>query len=246
MRSLIEAIARERRALFACLIIVTGFVLITAAIMHAVEMNAQPDRFGTIPDAMWWAVVTLTTVGYGDVVPVTPLGKVVAGFTALLGLVMLALPIGIIATSFAEVIHRRDFVVTWGLIARVPLFHDLSAADIAEIMRYLRSQFVAPGVTVVRRGDPADAMFFIASGEVEIELPQGPAVLGEGQFFGEIALLEETLRSATVRSRAPTRLLALDARDFRAIISQFPEIGRHIRATAEARRLEQDESAQKD
>ena len=122
MRSLYEAIVNERRALLACLIILGSLVLAAASIMHLAEHDAQPEKFGTIPDAMWWAVVTLTTVGYGDVVPITALGKVIAGVIAIMGLGMLALPVGIIATSFAEVIHRRDFVVTWGMISRVPLF----------------------------------------------------------------------------------------------------------------------------
>ena len=122
MRSLYEAIVNERRALLACLIILGSLVLAAASIMHLAEHEAQPEKFGTIPDAMWWAVVTLTTVGYGDVVPITALGKVIAGVIAIMGLGMLALPVGIIATSFAEVIHRRDFVVTWGMVSRVPLF----------------------------------------------------------------------------------------------------------------------------
>ena len=70
---------RERRALFGCLVILFGTTLIAAALMHLVERHVQPDKFGTIPDAMWWAIVTLGTIGYGDVVPVTPLGKLIAG-----------------------------------------------------------------------------------------------------------------------------------------------------------------------
>lgn len=135
IRSLYEAILNERRALLACLIILASLVLAAASVMHLVEHQAQPDKFGTIPDAMWWAIVTLTTVGYGDVVPITPLGKVVAGIIAVMGLGMLALPVGIIATSFAEVIHRRDFVVTWGMVSRVPLFRELEAEDVAHVMR---------------------------------------------------------------------------------------------------------------
>ena len=77
IRSLYEAVYDERRALAACLIILIGLVITTASLMHIVERAAQPDKFGTIPDAMWWAVITLATVGYGDVVPITPLGKIV-------------------------------------------------------------------------------------------------------------------------------------------------------------------------
>jgi voltage-gated potassium channel len=122
LRSLLEALYVERRALFGCAVILAGATLISATFMHLAERDAQPDKFGTIPDAMWWSVVTLGTIGYGDVVPVTPLGKLVAAITILWGLVMIALPVGIIATAFSEQIHRRDFVVTWGMVARVPLF----------------------------------------------------------------------------------------------------------------------------
>ena len=78
MRSLLDVIRAERRALFGCLVIFVGATLIAAAVMHVAERGAQPDKFGTIPDAMWWAIVTLGTVGYGDVVPVTPLGRMIA------------------------------------------------------------------------------------------------------------------------------------------------------------------------
>ena len=135
MRSLLEALYAERRALFGCVVILFGTTLITASFIHLAEREAQPDKFGTIPDAMWWAIVTLGTIGYGDAVPVTPLGKLVAAVTIMCGLVMIALPVGIIANAFSDQIHRRDFVVTWGMVARVPLFNGLDAAAIAQIMR---------------------------------------------------------------------------------------------------------------
>src|SRR5262249_14500719 len=117
MRSLLDVLYRERRALFGCFVILFGAMLFAADIMYLVERHVQPDKLGTIPDAMWWAIVTLGTVGYGDVVPVTTLGRIVATATIFVGLIMVALPIGIIATAFAEEIHRRDFVVTWSMVA---------------------------------------------------------------------------------------------------------------------------------
>src|SRR5262249_32610706 len=119
MRSLIEALYTERRALFGCFVILIGITFVTASLMHIAERHVQPDKLGTIPDAMWWAIVTLGTIGYGDVVPMTALGRIVATATIFVGLIMVALPIGIIATAFAEEIHRRDFVVTWSMVARV-------------------------------------------------------------------------------------------------------------------------------
>jgi len=229
IRSLYEAILQEKRALLACLIILASLVLVAASVMHLIEHDAQPEKFGTIPEAMWWAVVTLTTVGYGDVVPVTALGKVVAGLVAIMGLGMLALPVGIVATSFTEVIHRRDFVVTWGIISRVPLFRDLDADDVAQIMRFLRSHTAVPGEIVVRRGELGHSMYFIASGQIELERPKHPsAVIGEGDFFGELAVLKPTRRTTTARALVRTDLLMLDASDLRRLMAERPELGRRV------------------
>jgi voltage-gated potassium channel len=182
--------------------------------------------------------VTLTTVGYGDVVPVTLAGRIIAGFTMMLGLMMLALPIGIVSTAFAEQIHRREFVVTWGMIARVPLFSKLSAAEIAEVMNCLRAQSVPAHTIVVRRNDPATSLYFIAGGEVEVEAGTGHIRLGEGQFFGEMALLRQRRRTATVRSTLATKLLVLDAADLHGLMERNPLIRETLETTARTREEE--------
>lgn len=82
-------------------------LFVSATLLYAIEGKGQPEEFGSIPRAMWWAVVTLTTVGYGDVYPATPLGKMVAGFVAVMGVGMVALPAGILANSFAERLRNR-------------------------------------------------------------------------------------------------------------------------------------------
>lgn len=235
MRSLLDVLYSERRALFGCVVILFGTTLIAAAAMHVVEGRVQPDKLGTIPDAMWWAIVTLGTIGYGDVVPVTFLGKVIAAVTIFLGLVMIALPVGIIANAFAEEIHRRDFVVTWGMVARVPLFAELNATDIADIMRLLRAQQVEPGAMIMRRGEPGHSMYFIAAGEVEIELPQKRVRLGVGQFFGEVAVLRQARRSANVIALVRTSLLVLDAQDLHALMQRDTRIAQRIREVARSR-----------
>lgn len=229
MRSLGAALRAEKRALFASAVILVGTVVIAAAAMHLAEQAAQPDKFGSIPQSMWWAIVTLTTVGYGDVVPATVAGKIIAGFTMVAGLMMLALPVGIVATAFAEEIHRREFVVTWGMIARVPLFARLDAAGIAEIMRYLRAQTVPSGAVIVRRGEQAESMFFVADGEVEVEIDTTHHMrLADGGFFGEVALLRRSTRLATVRALRATKLLVLDSVDLQALMERNPELGLHL------------------
>ncbi len=235
MRSLLDVLYRERRALFGCVVITLGTALVAAALMHLAEGRVQPDKLGTIPDALWWAIVTLGTIGYGDVVPVTALGKLIATGTIFLGLVMIALPVGIIATAFAEQIHRRDFIVTWAMIARVPLFAELDAAEISDIMQLLRAQVAEAGQVIVRVGEPAHSMYFIASGEVEIAVRHERLRLGVGQFFGEVAVLRRSRRSATVTALSRTSLLVLDAQDLHALMQRDARVAARIKDVVEKR-----------
>ena len=229
MRSLLDVLYRERRALFGCLVIAMGTALVSAALMHLAEGKVQPDKLGTIPDALWWAIVTLGTIGYGDVVPVTALGKVIATGTIFLGLIMIALPVGIIATAFSEQVHRRDFIVTWGMIARVPLFAELDAGEISDIMQLLRAQVAQAGEVIVRAGEPAHSMYFIAAGEVEVALKRERLRLGVGQFFGEVAVLRRARRSATAVALTRSNLLVLDAQDLHALMQRDPRIATRVK-----------------
>ena len=232
MRSLLDALYAERRALAGCLVILLGTALVAAALMHLAERTAQPDKFGTIPDALWWAIVTLGTVGYGDAVPITALGRLIAGITIFAGLLMVALPVGIVATAFANEVHRRDFIVTWGLVARIPLFSTLTAPEIADVMSVLRARKVDAGTVIARRGEPAHSMYLIADGEVELKLKHRPIRLVAGQFFGEIAALRHSRRSATATSTMPTRLLVLDASDLHALMDRQPILAGRIEEAA--------------
>ncbi len=235
LASLAEAIYAERRALVACGVILIGAMLLAASAMNLAEREVQPDTFGTIPEAMYWAIVTLTTVGYGDAVPLTPVGRVIAAVTAVMGLIMLALPVGIIASAFSREIHRRDFVVTWSMVARVPLFANLDAHEIATVMQCLRSRSCTPGEVIVRKGDEAHSMYLIASGDVEVVLPGEHVRLGPGDFFGEMAILRRRRRSATVKASTHCRLLVLDADDLHELLEANPSIAEHVHKVAKAR-----------
>lgn len=228
LRSLIMALASERRAIMASGIIIGGVVLTAATALHLVEAEAQPDAFGSIPAAIWWALATVTTVGYGDVVPVTALGKSIAAIVMVMGYVLLALPVGIVATAFAREIHSREFVVTWGMVARVPLFEELTPTEIAEIAKLLHSQAAVRGEIIVRSGEPADSMYFIVSGTVEIKLPTDTFEMHDGNFFGEMAVLRRGRRSATVTAVTDCRLLVLDGEGLHRMMRRKPEIGDRI------------------
>jgi voltage-gated potassium channel len=92
----------RREELTVSLVLVLTLVVISSTLMYAVEHDAQPKIFGSIPDATWWGIVTLTTVGYGDTYPITVPGKLIAGVSVLLGVGLFALPAGIIASGFSE------------------------------------------------------------------------------------------------------------------------------------------------
>lgn len=101
-----RVVYRKRFELTSTAIIAVFLLVVAAALLHAAEGTEQPDRFGSLPDAMWWAVVTMTTVGYGDVYPVTPLGRVLGSFVAFLGVGLFALPTGILGAGFLEESNR--------------------------------------------------------------------------------------------------------------------------------------------
>jgi len=101
LQTLGRVIADECRALLGALLVMLVLLLFASTVIYFLEREAQPDKFGSIPAAAWWALSTLTTVGYGDVVPVTPWGKVIGGIVMLLGVCTFALPIAIVATGFS-------------------------------------------------------------------------------------------------------------------------------------------------
>lgn len=228
----------ERRAIFGAVIVMFGLIVVSATIMYELEGEAQPGHFGSIPRAMWWAVTTLTTVGYGDAVPITWAGKAMAGLVMIAGFGMFALPVAIISTGFAAEIHRREFVVTWGMVARVPLFSGLDAITIGSLVQLLHAQVVEAGTVLGRKGDEATAMYFIMSGRVQIEFPSGPVELGEGEFFGEMALLESRRRAATITALSRCSLLKLQSADFSRFLSRHPEMRAKITAVAQDRVLD--------
>jgi len=228
-------IRNEGRALLATLLVVAVLLVLESSVMYVLEREAQPQVFASIPHAMWWAIVTIATVGYGDMFPITPAGKVFGGAVMVIGIAIFAVPAGILATGFASEIRKRDFVVTWQTVANVPLFAGLDAARIAEIARLLKRQVVPAQFAVVRRGDSADAMFFIMGGEVQVDVAPTPVRLTRGHYFGEIALLRDTVRTATVTTLSECQLLSLDVADFRRLLDANPGLKATITRTAEAR-----------
>lgn len=107
LQTLGRVVLSRQRELFAILIVELTVLLLASSAMYFIEGEAQPEQFGTIPRAMWWAVVTLSTVGYGDTAPITDMGKLVAGFVAMFGVAMFALPAGVLGAAFSEELKKK-------------------------------------------------------------------------------------------------------------------------------------------
>ena len=107
LQALTIAITSRRNELLAVVSVVGALLVLASSLMFYVENSAQPDKFSSIPATMWWGIITVTTVGYGDVSPITPLGRLLAGVIALLGIGIFALPAGILGSGFMEQVARR-------------------------------------------------------------------------------------------------------------------------------------------
>jgi voltage-gated potassium channel len=213
----------EFRPLMSALFIMVLLIVSTSTLLYFVERDVNPS-FASVPHAMWWSVVTLATLGYGDVVPATVLGKVFGGMVAILGLCMFALPASILASGFTEEMRRQSFVSTWHLVAKVPFFTKLQANQIAEVASLLKVYRAVKGEVLMREGDLGECMYFLVNGQVEVLGRTGTFLLKQGDFFGEIALLEQRPRTATVRAATRCQLLILDAREFHKFVSAYPNL----------------------
>ncbi len=224
LESLGRVIYHERRALLAALVIMLGILFVSASIMYFVERRAQPEDFGSIPAALWWAVTTLTTVGYGDVVPVTLPGRLVGGIVMIFGLGLYAIPIGIIASGFSNEIHRQEIVVRFDHVRRIPLFEGLEPKALSDVVRLFRSSVTEPGEVISRSGESGAGVYFILSGYADAIAPGSKVPLGPGDIFGESVPVGGSFREIAVIARTTCRLLIMDSLDFRHLLTVEPEI----------------------
>jgi voltage-gated potassium channel len=238
LRQLRRVLVLESGPLLSVLAIFLVVLFIASVVVHYLERDIQPMAFGSVPAALWWAVATLTTTGYGDVVPITLLGRLVAGFVMICGLGVFGLWTGILATGFAAETRRENFLKTWESVTKVPFFAALGPSAIADVTQMLRTMDLPARTTIIRKGQTGDCMYFIASGEVEVDLPGKKVRLGEGAFFGEMALLGNNRRSANITTTRVSRLLVLDLVDFRLLMARHPDIAETIDAEAKRRALE--------
>jgi voltage-gated potassium channel len=224
-----------RRSLLSVLLLFGTVLLLAATAAHVVEGERQPEDFGSIGSSLWWAVTTLTTTGYGDDVPLSTVGRLLAGAVMISGIAIFALWAGILANGFSQEIRRRDFLETWELVARVPFFRNVGAAAIAEVARLLHPREYGAGATIFWRGQSGDCMYFIVSGGVALNVDGRKVEYGPGEFFGEVALVAGGRRTGTAVANQASTLLTLDIADFHELASRQPDLSRAIHTKAASR-----------
>lgn len=235
LRQLRRVLVVESGPLVSVLLFFLMVLFLASVAEFYLEHDVQPAGFGSVPAALWWAVATLTTTGYGDVVPITPLGRIIAAVVMVCGLGVFGLWTGILATGFAAETRRDNFLKTWESVSKVPFFAALGPAAIADVTQMLRTMDLPARTTIIRKGQVGDCMYFIASGEVEVDLPGKRVTLGDGAFFGEMALLGNNLRSANITTTRVSQLLVLDLVDFRLLMARHPDLAETIDAEAKRR-----------
>ena len=221
--TLIKTIIKQRNALLGSQIMVISILLVVSTFIYFLESSVQPDVFGSIPSTMWWGIATLTTVGYGDVVPMTDLGKLLASFTMLVGIGMFALPAAILASAYYEEIQKKNFLVSFEAIASVPLFQELPIGAVGKINEKLQAVLVSEHETIFSKGEEADSMFIIEYGKVKVEI-DNPVYLVAGDYFGEMGLLGNAPRNATISAADDTKLLELTKSDLEELSEEHPKL----------------------
>ena len=231
---LFEVVKSESKTLLASLYVMSVLTLSTSVAVYFLERNIN-EGFATLADALWWSVITLATVGYGDIVPQSELGKLLGGISAITGFGMFALPAGILANGFASEIKRLKEMVSLEMVAKVPLFAKLDESALLDIAAVLRVKQFRKNETIIKEGTIGDAMYFILSGSVDVIKNDKRTPLQAGDFFGEIALVENVSRTATIQARQKCELLELSRYDFNNLLHNKIELYEAIKEVAKQR-----------
>lgn len=239
--ALLGVLYAERSALFASMILLISTVFVAGEVMHIAEGAVQPKSLGTLPDAMYWAITTLTTVGYGDVTPQTELGKLIAGITMVTGLALFALPIGIIANGFVNGLNRRRFAVTWTILKHQPLFQDFDVEALSDVLDCVTADLIREHGQLIVSGEEANAMFVIVSGTAREDRDDAEQLLEHGDIVGAQALKHQAVYTRTVTARTEMRVMAIPHEDLRRLARKYPLLRRRVEA---AIALEDAEAAQ--
>ena len=225
LQALGNVFKKESKTLLAALFVMLIVLFTSSAVMYYLEKDIQPDKFGSIPEAMWWGVAALTTVGFGDSVPISVEGKILAGIIMMLGIIIYALPAGIFASAFVRELKSKSFFDTWNLVAKVPILKNLDASAIGKIVEILEPSKVKTNHII----DTSKGMYFIVSGVVDIKRGEELKQLSEGEFFGEMEVLFGGKRNVIAKATTTVEFLILRPKYFREFLDAHSKIRETIK-----------------
>jgi voltage-gated potassium channel len=218
----------ERRALIGSFILLMCAVCLSAEIMHMIEGPGQPNDFGTLPGAMYWSITTLSTVGYGDVVPHTYFGKLVAGLTMIIGLLLFAMPIGIISVGFVNGLNRREFSITWSMVKRQPLFENFDVEAVSRIVELMGARVVQEHARISTAGQPGENFYLLISGRAHAEDDIGGWEMEAGDMIGDEIVAGARAYAKTITARSEVRLMVMPTEDVRRLCRKYPLLEQRI------------------
>jgi voltage-gated potassium channel len=224
LQALLGVLLAERSALFASIILLLSMMCLEGELMHLAEGSIQPSVLGTMPNAMYWALTTLTTVGYGDITPQTALGKMIAGTTMVTGLALFALPIGIIANGFVTGLSRRRFAITWSMLRRQPLLQGFSVEALNDIVETATAAVLREHAQLTLAGREATDFYLIVSGTAQAESESSAIEIGPGDMIGEEALHNSGSYRRTVTALTPMHVIVLPGDELRRLARKYPAL----------------------
>jgi voltage-gated potassium channel len=228
LQALLSVLLAERSALFASTILLLATVCFFGELMHLAEGSIQPHVLGTMPGAMYWAITTLATVGYGDIVPMTAVGKFIAGCTMVMGLALFALPVGIIANGFVTGLSRRRFAITWTMLRRQPLFRGFEFEALNTILEVPTALIAREHAQITVAGKDASTFYLIVSGQACAEIDDTSEDLGPGAIFGEESLYHSANYGQTVTAETDLRVIAFPGDELRRLCRKYPQLQQRI------------------
>ncbi len=231
LQALLGVLLAERSALFASVILLLSMMCLEGELMHLAEGGIQPRVLGTMPNAMYWALTTLTTVGYGDITPRTAIGKLIAGTTMVTGLALFALPIGIIANGFVAGLSRRRFGITWNMLRRQPLLQGFDGVALTKIMETATATVLREHSQITFAGSEATEFYLIVSGTAHAEHNSGHIELGQGDIIGEEALHHSGTYRRTVTAQTDMRVIMFQGSELRRLARKYPLLAERLEQT---------------
>ena len=228
--TLLKTIWKQRLSILGTQIVVFSLLLIFSVVIHFLEKDLQPEAFGNILDSMWYGIATLTTVGYGDVTPVSDLGKLISSFAMFLGIAMFALPAAILASAYYEDIQKEIFSFSRSYYRNKFIFKP-SNRSITKINSKLEPLVLPAKQIIFEKGDIADALYIIEFGSVQVEI-ETPVVWALVIILEKLALISQAERNATISVLEEAKLLKLSKESLDELTEEYPALFEDLKQSA--------------